>query len=63
MQVDTTFGHTASHDSGEFTDNCRGTSQAKGSTTWKNAMIIAANLYTDQLESAGARLRRTLCNL
>jgi hypothetical protein len=30
--------------------------KAEGSTSWKNAMMIAANLYIDQLESAGARL-------
>jgi hypothetical protein len=30
--------------------------KAEGSTTWENAMIIAANLHTDQLESAGAQL-------
>lgn len=30
--------------------------KAEGSTTWKNAMIIAANLYTDQLKSAGYSL-------
>jgi hypothetical protein len=30
--------------------------KAEGSITWKNAMMIAANLYIDQLESAGAQL-------
>jgi hypothetical protein len=30
--------------------------KAEGSTTWKNAMMIAANLHIDQLELAGARL-------
>jgi hypothetical protein len=30
--------------------------KAEGSTTWKNAMMIAANLYIDQLKSADARL-------
>jgi hypothetical protein len=29
MQVNTIFGHTASHDSRDFTDNCRGTSQGR----------------------------------
>jgi hypothetical protein len=37
--------------------------KVEGSTTLKNAMIVAANLYTDQLELAGAQLGRTLCNL
>jgi len=30
--------------------------KAEGSTTWKNAMMIAANLYIDQLGSASVRL-------
>ena len=34
--------------------------KAEGGTTWKNATIIIANLYTDLLESARAQLEDTV---
>jgi hypothetical protein len=37
--------------------------KAEGSTIWENAMIIATNLHTDQLELAGAQLEDTMQSL
>lgn len=37
--------------------------KAEGSTIWENAMIIATNLHTDQLELAGAQLEDTVQSL